>query len=224
MYENYLKHYGVLGMHWGRRSRNGIIKNQSTASRQINADDEGLRRLNNGEHSSFGTNSKRQAKYDERDKKYLENRKQAMQSIVKMKEAKSEMKAAFKDLPKWAGISVEEANANQKKYEKAADASMKYVHSKVAARRDFQTSAKGKSRAELAAYTKEMRKSGLPGSALDISSGGRSTRLAQELNSQKGKEYADKILSKTRHQLIAQGVAGMALIGGVIVADILGNR
>lgn len=67
-------------------------------------------------------------------------------------------------------------------------------------------------KAERKYYTKEMRKSGIRGSALDTSSGGRSTRLYNQIKKEKGKAYADRIEKRVQAQSVA------ALIGSAAVA------
>lgn len=74
--EDYLAHYGVLGMRWGHRSRSTRVRSrqQLTTSRQIKDDKRVLDQLNKGKHKSFAFTKKRQALYDERDKKQFADR------------------------------------------------------------------------------------------------------------------------------------------------------
>lgn len=70
--KNELTHYGVLGMKWGvRRGPRTVMFGKK---RQLEKDKKNLERLNSGQPLSFGITKKRQAAYNERDKKYLEER------------------------------------------------------------------------------------------------------------------------------------------------------
>lgn len=82
-YHDYLMHYGVKGMKWGRRkSQYGarIVRGHAgsgrylTRKRQLAGDKRDLERLNNGEHLSVGLTKKRQDAYDARDRRVLEKR------------------------------------------------------------------------------------------------------------------------------------------------------
>lgn len=57
--QNYLIHYGVVGMRWGQR--------------RITRAEAGLKRLDSGKHISIGLGKNRQGRYDTRDRKYFEN-------------------------------------------------------------------------------------------------------------------------------------------------------
>lgn len=62
-----LKHFGILGMHWGiRRDRVGF-----TDKRQKTYTEKDLKRLKDGDHLSTGFTKKRQSTYDVRDTKRL---------------------------------------------------------------------------------------------------------------------------------------------------------
>ena len=78
MYYNndYLQHYGVKGMKWGKRMARGHAGPgiYLTRKRQLAGDKRDLERLNKGEHLSVGLTKKRQAAYDARDKAALEKR------------------------------------------------------------------------------------------------------------------------------------------------------
>ena len=167
--EDYLVHYGVLGMHWGRRTRNGIMKRQATSSRQISADKEGLKRLANGEHASYGLNAKRQARYDERDKKYLEGRIKATKSAQRAKEAKEELKKANSALMGWASRKTSDVSGDAQKIENAKQATLKYIDARIQARKDRQATVKGGERAERSGYIRALSKYGLPNSVSDLS-------------------------------------------------------
>lgn len=79
--QDYLVHYGKIGMHWGRRSMrsqlglpNTVGKQQLTKKRQLDADKKTLDDLKTGGHDSIGLSKKRQAKFDARDISILEKR------------------------------------------------------------------------------------------------------------------------------------------------------
>lgn len=84
MNNNYLAHYGILGMRWGVR--------RNPAERQLTVDKRDLERLNNGRHLSVGLTKKRQAAYDKRDKTILEKRIEANEQKVANKAAKKATK------------------------------------------------------------------------------------------------------------------------------------
>lgn len=221
MYENYLAHYGVLGMHWGQRTRNGIMKNQSTSSRQIDADQKGLVRLNNGEHAHYGINAKRQSKYDERDKKYLEGRIQATKSIQKALEARDNLRKASAALSFAASRDTSEIDAHAKQVEDLKKATIAYTEARIQAKRDRQATESGKARAERSGYIRAITKTGLPNSAADQQSGGMSTMLVKNLESRKGKEYADSVLQGVNNRLVGPVIAGLAVSGAIIVSSLL---
>ena len=91
---DYLKHYGILGMKWGvRRTPAQLGRTMITTKRQLKADKIKLERLNSGKHTSVGVTKKRQAAYDKRDKDILEKR-------IKYNEQKLANKAAKKEAKK----------------------------------------------------------------------------------------------------------------------------
>jgi hypothetical protein len=88
---NYLTHYGTLGMRWGVR-RSSAGRTMFTTKRQLAVDKRDLERLNNGRHLSVGLTKKRQAAYDKRDKTILEKRIEANEQKVANKAAKKATK------------------------------------------------------------------------------------------------------------------------------------
>lgn len=108
------------------------------------------------------------------------------------------------------------------KYQKAENkynkAEMKFISEK--ARYKGSKSAKG----EMKTYVKEMSKSGLAGSAADRASGGRSTRLYNQLKQEKGKKYADTVMKKTQNRAVATLVgSAVALVGVTVVNAMMEN-
>ena len=74
---------------------------------------------------------------------------------------------------------------------------------------------KAAERAEFRTYKKAIRKSGLPGSISDAQSGGKSTAVYNSMKAKKGKEYADKVVSKAEKQVVAELVGTLAVSYGL---------
>lgn len=139
------------------------------------------------------------------------------------KESKKNLKTANKELRKVGlGFGVKgiaKYNAAEKKqsdaYADSVSAKAKYKASK----------AKDSEKAEFDSYVKSMRKTGLAGSALDRSKGGKSTSIYNSLVAEKGQAYADKVQAKVQKKAVAQlATAGSVLIGATIVETILMTR
>ncbi len=91
MNNNYLTHYGILGMRWGvQRSPAG--RTMFTTKRQLAVDKRDLEKLNSGRHFSVGFTKKRQAAYDKRDKAILEKRIENNERKITNKTAKEAAK------------------------------------------------------------------------------------------------------------------------------------
>jgi len=104
---DYLKHYGILGMKWGVRryqNKDGSLtpegklryhltgyyrpvgRTMITRKRQLAADKSDLEKLNSGKHLSVGFTKKRQDAYDKRDKAALERRIKYNEEKLKFRE------------------------------------------------------------------------------------------------------------------------------------------
>lgn len=140
------------------------------------------------------------------------------------KQAKKKYREANRDL-RVAGYSAigRRGLKNYKSVEKAAnkaeldmiDAKAKYKAAK----------SKDSAKAEAKVYRKAMQKSGLVGSAADVQSQGRSTRIYNHLKVSKGKAYADGIEKKVEKQAYANLAASAAVvIGSAVVTSMLNNR
>lgn len=93
MGNDYLAHYGILGMKWGiRRTPAQLGRTMITRKRQLAADKSDLERLNSGKHLSVGFTKKRQEAYDKRDKAALERRIKANEQKITDKALKKAAK------------------------------------------------------------------------------------------------------------------------------------
>lgn len=93
--EDFLEHYGVLGMKWGVRKdkRSGYLKR----SKQVESDKRLLKKIEDGKgRMSVGLTKKRQAKYNERDKTNLKKSIEYNEKKIKEKETKKKAKAKTK--------------------------------------------------------------------------------------------------------------------------------
>lgn len=142
------------------------------------------------------------------------------------KSAKKELKSASKQYRKDSlGLgmkAIQKSNRSEKKYNAAE---MKVINAKAkfkASKTSDPTKAK---KAEFKTYRKEMSKSGLAGSAADRKSGGRSTRIYNELTKKKGKAYADKVAKSVQNRAVATLVgAGVVAIGSAAAQAYLATR
>ena len=80
-------------------------------------------------------------------------------------------------------------------------------------------------KAEFNTYRKEMQKTGIRGSALDVGSGSRSTNIYNHIKAQKGKAYADKIEKKVQNRAYtAMATSAAVAAGSMAVSAYLGSR
>lgn len=137
------------------------------------------------------------------------------------KDAKKEFKTAVKEYRKTANTAfgmkgLKRANAAEKK---AYDADMKLLEAKA----QYKASkSKNADKAYMKTYVKAMNKAGLPGSAYDRKSGGKSTRVYDSLTAKKGEAYADAVAKKVQNRAVATIAGGAAvMVGGTIVSLLL---
>lgn len=111
---------------------------------------------------------------------------------------------------------IKRANKAEQKY---INADLKFASERV----KYKTNkARNKEKAELKEYTKQLGKSGLPGSAYDRAAGGRSTKLYDQISREKGKKYADKVVKKLQRKQVAALVgSGVALLGAAFVSAVI---
>lgn len=142
------------------------------------------------------------------------------------KSAKKDLKTASKQYRKdsygFGMKALQKASESEKKYNTAE---MKTINAKAkfkASKTSDPTKAK---KAEFKTYRKEMSKSGLAGSYADRQSGGRSTRIYNELTKKKGKAYADKVAKSVQNRAVATLVgSSVALVGSAAVQIYLATR
>ena len=74
-------------------------------------------------------------------------------------------------------------------------------------------------KAEFKTYQKEMRKSGLVGSAADTASDNRSTKLYNHMKATKGKKYADAVEKKVEKKVVSELVGTVAVTAGALALE-----
>ena len=144
-----------------------------------------------------------------------------------VKTARKEERAAYKALRKssYAAIGVERLKKYKENEKNYTDAQVKSANARVGLAK-----AKGKNEAdaekrEFKAYSKELRKSGLPGSAWDDKSKGRSTALLDDIAKTKGEEYADRVVKNAEKRLITEfAVSTTVALGSAFLSAYLENR
>jgi hypothetical protein len=138
------------------------------------------------------------------------------------RDSKKKLKTANKEFNKASSFAVGAKRLSKftTARDKVRKAEVDTVHAKAkfnAAKKSDKTKA---SKAEMRTYTKEMFKSGLPGSAADDSRRGRSTDLYNSLKTKKGKAYADEVVKKTQNRTIASLAVSSAVAVGSMAASI----
>lgn len=130
------------------------------------------------------------------------------------KSAKKDLRTAAKEQRRvgYTAIGIKGLEKYNKAEAKTQKADLKTMNAKAQYKA---AKSKNAQKAELKTYTREMYKSGLPGSAADRMQGGRSTRIYNDLKAKKGKAYADKVAKKVQNQ----SVAGLATAATVAVGS-----
>lgn len=154
----------------------------------------------------------RKASYASEKNAYKQSRKAYKEALKNMRKANSGFGGfGIKGLAK-VGAAEKKVNAAELNM---IDAKAKYKAAK----------SKNSEKAEFNTYRKEMQKTGLVGSGADRQSGGRSTRLYNQIKAKKGKAYADKVQQKVQNRAVASLVgAGIATVGLAAVNVILATR
>lgn len=137
------------------------------------------------------------------------------------KQAKKNYRQARRDLPMIAA-----GRKGLKKYRSAENRVNKAELDMIDAKAKYKAAkSKNAEKTEAKVYRKAMQKSGLVGSAADVSYGGRSTRIYNHLKASKGKKYADMIEKKVETQAYATLAASVAVtVGSAVVAGMLESR
>jgi len=80
---------------------------------------------------------------------------------------------------------------------------------------------KGSAKYELATYSKQGMKYGLPGSMKDFESGGKSTYFFNELAKEKGNDYVDRVHKQALNRIMTQAAVGVGLAFASSLASVL---
>ena len=143
------------------------------------------------------------------------------------KNAKQTFKKANKAYNKKAStaIGIKRIQATKPLEQKREKAYYDMIDKKAAYKSSTAKNEKQASNREFNVYQKEMSKSGIRGSAADIESGGRSTKLYDHIKIKKGKAYADKIEKRTQNIAIAKfATASVVAIGSAAVSTYLNMK
>lgn len=138
-----------------------------------------------------------------------------------IKEAKANLKSAKKELRRASSAQVDGYIAGRD-YKRRVDSKNRKVQAAQNKVYDAQAAlgrVKGGEKGELRAYTKMMRKTGLSGSGYDNASGGKATKLYDHIATKKGKEYAARVESRAKKQLVATVAASAAVSIGASIAQ-----
>lgn len=136
---------------------------------------------------------------------------------VAYKQSKKEYRKARRGtiIPTLTGVGIKGIARAKKAYAVKDKADMKRLNAKIKYKTAGMKNPDKAAKKEMKIYTKEMYKTGLPGSAADT---GRSTRLYNTIKAKKGKEYADKVQKKVQNKAVRQLVGGATLMLGTAVA------
>lgn len=147
------------------------------------------------------------------------------------KTANKDLKTARKEYRKNAGlfgqkyVGINGLSKANKAAQKIYNAEMNKISAEAQYKAAKAKTASKAEKAEFNTYRKEMQKSGLVGSAADTQSGGRSTRLYNEISVKKGKKYADKVQKKVQDVAYAEiATAAVVTIGSAAVSGYLSSR
>ena len=145
------------------------------------------------------------------------------QAKVEYKQAKKEYRKARRGtiIPTLTGVGIKGiARAKQARSVKNK-ADMKRLNAKIKYKTVGIKDPNKAAKKEMKMYTKEMYKTGLPGSASD---NGRSTRIYNTIKAKKGKTYADKIQKKVQNKAVRQLVGSGVVLLGTAVASRLASE
>lgn len=138
------------------------------------------------------------------------------------KSAKEDLKTARREQNRIPGIGMK----SLKKYDAARKVTDKAELKTIDAKAKYNAAkSKNAEKAELKTYVREMGKSGLPASARDDATRGRSTRIYNDLVAKKGQAYADKVAKKVQNKAVAAIVTSTAVaVGATVVSAYLQTR
>ena len=159
-------------------------------------------------------------KWGVRKQEYRDNRASAKADY---KKAKQKLKTAKKTKTGYIGIKgVEKFRKRQQAVEAER---MNVLNKKAAYNASKKKSDKSAAKAEFNTYRRAMQSSGIRSSAADTQSGGRSTRIYDNIKTKKGKEYADKVEKSVQNHAIGMIVGSTAAIAGsMALKDLLSRR
>lgn len=142
------------------------------------------------------------------------------------KSAKKSFRTASKKANRSAlfAIGHKRLQAHNKKIDAAQKAELNMINKKAAYKASKAKTKEKAAKRELKTYVKEMGRSGLAGSASDQISGGRSTRIYNELSRKKGKAYADKVSKKVQNKAYAQFAVGSTVTVGSLAVQAYLNK